>query len=32
MRQVDFKVNRSCMDNVYILIEIVQSRLREDNI
>ena len=25
-----FRINRSCMDNVYILNEIVQGRLRED--
>ena len=28
--QADFRINRSCMDNVYTLNEIVQGRLRED--
>ena len=28
--QVGFKINRSCMDNVYTLNEIVQGRLKED--
>ena len=28
--QAGFRVNRSCMDNVYTLNEIVQSRFRED--
>ena len=28
--QVGFRTNRSCMDNVYTLNEIVQDRLRED--
>ena len=28
--QVGFRINRSCMDNVYTLNEIVQGRLRED--
>ena len=28
--QAGFRINRSCMDNVYTLNEIVQSRLRED--
>ena len=29
--QTDFRINRSCMDNVYTLNEIiVQGRLRED--
>ena len=28
--QAGFKINRSCMDNVYTLNEIVQGRLRED--
>ena len=27
-----FRINRSCMDNVYTLNEIVQGRLREDKI
>ena len=27
--QAGFRVNRSCMDNVYSLKEIVQGRLRE---
>ena len=27
--QAGFRVNRSCMDNVYSLNEIVQGRLRE---
>ena len=29
-RQAGFRINRSCMDNVYTLNEIVQGRLRED--
>ena len=29
-RQAGFRVNRSCMDNVYTLNEIVQGRFRED--
>ena len=28
--QAGFRINRSCMDNVYTLNEIVQGRLRED--
>ena len=28
--QAGFRISRSCMDNVYTLNEIVQSRLRED--
>ena len=28
--QAGFRINRSCMDNVYSLNEIVQGRLRED--
>ena len=28
--QAGFSLNRSCMDNVYTLNEIVQGRLRED--
>ena len=28
--QAGFRINRSCMDNVYTLNEIVQERLRED--
>ena len=28
--QAGFRVNRSCMDNVYTLNEIVQGRFRED--
>ena len=28
--QADFRINRSCMGNVYTLNEIVQGRLRED--
>ena len=28
--QAGFRVNRSCMDNVYTLNEIVQGRLKED--
>ena len=28
--QVGFRINRSCMDNVYTLNEIVQGRLREE--
>ena len=27
--QAGFRINRSCMDNVYTLNEIVQGRLRE---
>ena len=29
--QAGFRINRSCMDNVYTLNDIVHSRLREDN-
>ena len=29
-RQAGFRINRSCMDNVYTLNEIVHDRLRED--
>ena len=28
--QAGFRINRSCMDNVYTLNEIVQGRVRED--
>ena len=28
--EAGFRINRSCMDNVYTLNEIVQGRLRED--
>ena len=28
--QAGFRVNRSCMDNVYTLNEMVQGRLKED--
>ena len=28
--QAGFRINESCMDNVYTLNEIVQGRLRED--
>ena len=28
--QAGFRVNRSCMDNVFTLVTLVQSRLREN--